>query len=81
MFKKILIPLDGSELAAMILPQVVELSKTCKSEITLIHVCHTEAVGEVTPGVFEAMASAARKVCEAFLAKVGQELQGQGLAV
>jgi nucleotide-binding universal stress UspA family protein len=38
MFRKILVPLDGSDLAAQILPQVEELAKTLKSEITLITV-------------------------------------------
>ena len=38
MFKKILVPLDGSDLAAQILPQVEELAKAFKSEITLITV-------------------------------------------
>ena len=30
MFKKILVPLDGSKLAAKILPQVADLAKTSK---------------------------------------------------
>jgi nucleotide-binding universal stress UspA family protein len=38
MFKKILVPLDGSDLAAKILPQVEELAKNFKSEITLMTV-------------------------------------------
>jgi nucleotide-binding universal stress UspA family protein len=38
MFRKILVPLDGSDLAAQILPQVEELAKAFKSEITLITV-------------------------------------------
>jgi nucleotide-binding universal stress UspA family protein len=38
MFKKILVPLDGSELAARILPQVEKLAKTFNSKITLMTV-------------------------------------------
>ena len=38
MYGKILVPLDGSDLAAQILPQVEELAKAFKSEITLITV-------------------------------------------
>jgi nucleotide-binding universal stress UspA family protein len=38
MFSKILVPLDGSDLAAQILPQVEDLAKVFKSEITLITV-------------------------------------------
>lgn len=36
MFKKILVPLDGSELAAKILPQVVDLAKTQNVEVAMI---------------------------------------------
>jgi nucleotide-binding universal stress UspA family protein len=38
MFRKILVPLDGSELAAKILPQVEKLAKTFNSKITLMTV-------------------------------------------
>jgi nucleotide-binding universal stress UspA family protein len=38
MFRKILVPLDGSDLAAKILPQVEKLAKAFKSEITLMTV-------------------------------------------
>ncbi len=38
MFKKILVPLDGSELAAKILPQVVDLAKTQGAQVTLLNV-------------------------------------------
>ncbi len=81
MFKKILVPLDGSKLAAKVLPQVVELAKTFKSQVTLIHVCHTEQMGEATPGVLAAAPAAEKKVCEAFLSKTGKDLQGKGLNV
>ncbi len=83
MFKKILVPLDGSELAAKILPQVVELAKTFKSQVTLFHACHTEAfgVGEASPGVMAAAPTAEKKACEAFLSKAGADLKAQGLDV
>jgi hypothetical protein len=38
MFKKILVPLDGSELAASILPQVEVLARCVNGKITLISV-------------------------------------------
>ncbi len=83
MFNKILVPLDGSDLAAKILPQVVELAKTFKSQVTLLHVCHTEAFGvsEAAPGVIETAPVAEKKACEAFLSKTGADLQAQGLQV
>ncbi len=38
MFKKILVPLDGSKLAEQILPRVEQLVEFCKAEITLLQV-------------------------------------------
>lgn len=83
MFKKILVPLDGSELAAKVLPQVVELAKTFNAQVTLFHSCHTEAfgVGEASPGVVAAAPAAEKKVCEAFLIKAENDLKVQGVNV
>ena len=53
MFKKILVPLDGSEIAAKVLPKVVELAKTFKAKVTLCHVCYSGVgamIGESHPG-------------------------------
>ena len=41
MFKKILVPLDGSELATKILPQVEDLVKCMRAEVTLLTVGNT----------------------------------------
>jgi nucleotide-binding universal stress UspA family protein len=38
MFKKILVPLDGSDLAATILPQVEDLAKAMQAQVTLMTV-------------------------------------------
>ena len=38
MFKKILVPLDGSDLAAKIIPQVETLAKHTKAQVTLLSV-------------------------------------------
>jgi len=81
MFSKILVPLDGSDLAAKVLPTVVELANKFNSHVTLFHACHTEAFGEATPGVLATAPAAEKKVCEAFLGKAGKELQDQGLKV
>jgi nucleotide-binding universal stress UspA family protein len=54
MFKKILVPLDGSELAAKVLPQVEDLAKTYQSQVTLITLGYfASAAGtlEATPKV------------------------------
>lgn len=83
MFTKILVPLDGSELAARVLPKVAELAKTFNAQVTLLHACHTEAfgVGEATPGVMAAAPAAEKKVCETFLSKAANDLKGQGVNV
>ena len=56
MFKKILVPLDGSEIAAKVLPKVVELAKAFKAKVTLCHVCYSGVgamIGEATPGTLK----------------------------
>jgi nucleotide-binding universal stress UspA family protein len=82
MFTKILVPLDGSEIAAKILPEVVELAKTFKAKVTLLHVCYSGVgamVGQATPGVMKAAEAHEQKFCSTFLAKAGQDLKNQGL--
>lgn len=41
MFKKVLVPLDGSELAEAVLPYVQDLGKRCASEVILLQVVAT----------------------------------------
>jgi nucleotide-binding universal stress UspA family protein len=82
MFKKILVPLDGSEIAAKILPKVAELAKTFKAKVTLFHACYAGVgafAGEGTPATIRAAAAQEAKFCETFLAKAGQDLKNQGL--
>jgi nucleotide-binding universal stress UspA family protein len=69
MFKKILVPLDGSELAASILPQVGELAQKFQAELTFIHVGREEAE------------AASQGTCQAYLGLLGKEMQKQGLKV
>ena len=83
MFEKILVPLDGSELAAKVLPTVVELAKKFNSQVTLIHACHTEGFGygQASPEVVKSAPVQGQKACETFLSQAGKELQGQGVNV
>ncbi len=80
MFKKILVPLDGSALAAKILPHVVDLAKTHQAQVTLLYVYYPQ-VGEATPGVIQEAISQEAKRCELFLAETAKDLKNQGLAV
>jgi nucleotide-binding universal stress UspA family protein len=80
MFKKILVPLDGSTLAAKILPQVVDLAKTHDAEVTLLNVYYTD-LGEVTPGVIREAIAQEIKQCELFLSQTARDLEAQGVKV
>ena len=84
MFKKMLVPLDGSEIAAKVLPKVVELAKTFKAKVTLFHACYSGVgafAGEGTPGTIKAAEAQEKKFCETFLAKTGKDLKDKGLDV
>ena len=84
MFKKILVPLDGSEIAAKILPKVAELAKTFKAKVTLFHACYSGVgmfAGEASPATIRAAESQEKKFCDTFLAKAGQDLKAKGLDV
>lgn len=84
MFKKILVPLDGSELAAKILPQVEDLAKTYEAEITLITVGHYaigEEVGEASPAVIREAAAHEKQESQAYLEKTASALKEKGLKV
>jgi nucleotide-binding universal stress UspA family protein len=79
-FKKILVPLDGSPLAAKIIPQVIELAKAHQAEVTLLHVAYTE-YGEASPGTIAQAVAQEAKRCEASLGQIAKEMQAQGAKV
>lgn len=84
MFKKILVPLDGSVLAAKVLPKVIDMAKSMGSRVTLLHVCYwpvpTDAA--VPPETIEHRAeTAAARWCAKFLGEAAEELRKQGLEV
>jgi nucleotide-binding universal stress UspA family protein len=82
MFKKILVPLDGSEIAAKVLPKVMELAKTFKAKVTLFHACYSGVgamAGEASPATIRSEEAQEQKFCETFLAKAGNDLKDQGL--
>lgn len=84
MFKKILFPLDGSELAAKILPRVKELAKAGDAEITLIPVGHhatDEEVGEATPRLIFDAAAEEDRVGKRYLEQTAAVLRNKGMKV
>jgi len=78
MFKKILVPLDGSELAAKILPLVVDLAQTHGSQVTLLHVYYA-GVSETFPDWIEKARAEEEKSCALLLAQAAKDLEAQGV--
>lgn len=84
MFNKILVPLDGSELAAKILPQVEDLARTHQSEVVLISVGHFATgaeIGEASPDIIEEAAVREKEASERYLEKTAASLREKGLKV
>jgi len=79
MFKKILVPLDGSELAAKILPQVVDVAKCHGAEVVLLNV-YTDW-GVPTSEEVKTVIEIEINKCQTALAATAKDLQAQGLKV
>jgi nucleotide-binding universal stress UspA family protein len=81
MFKQILVPYDGSVLAARILPRVQELAKVGNAHVTLICVSSeaTDVAGAPSPQVFENAARHEMKACQAFMADAVKKMQADGV--
>jgi len=80
MFKKILVPLDGSDLAAKVLPQVVDLAKTLDAQVTLLTI-YIDLKGEVAGEARVKLMAQEVKSCETYLGKVANDLRAQGVKV
>ncbi len=80
MYKKILVPLDGSPLAEKALEQAEKLAKTFESEVLLFQVVHFMPIyGSpelVAPLVVD---ERHKEFAEKYLAKVAKEMEGRGL--
>ena len=78
MFKRILVPLDGSSLAEAILPQVQDLAKALGAELFLVRA----AVAHVFPGVdpTEGEVDVVRKA-EAYVTEVAGRLHDAGIPI
>ena len=78
MFKKILVPLDGSALAEAIVPQVVELARVHGAELVILRVALAHAFPGADPT--EAQLQAVRE-SEAYLEGVEKGLKDRGFHV
>ena len=84
MFKKILVPLDGSALAAAILPQVKDLAQTHQAQVTLMtvgHLAFSPEVGEASGAIINEAAAREKEASENYLKKTAEEMKGDGIAV
>lgn len=84
MYKKILVPLDKSELAEKILPQVEDLASCMKSEIVLLTVGNLGALtvfNEVDGQILSQIRNSNRKTSEQHLSEVAKKLAAKGLEV
>ena len=82
MFRKILVPMDGSELAAKILPQVADLAKSQNAEVVLLTVGNVGSMvmaAEAVPSVVEEVYASIKAAADANLGKIAAELRGQGI--
>jgi nucleotide-binding universal stress UspA family protein len=77
-FKKTLVPLDGSTLAEVILPQVMELAKAIGAEVLLLRV----ALAHVFPGVDPAEEEVrVIRAAEAYIEALAGKLAEKGVRI
>ena len=88
MFRKVLVPLDGSDLAERVLPYVEALGRPSSAEIILLQVAPTAAslaslAATPAPGVvdFMAVAEKMRGTATTYLASAAERLSARGLHV
>lgn len=76
MFKKILVPLDGSALAEAVMPEVTELATSQGAEVVLLRV----ALAHTPPGADQIEAQVyAVEEAERYLAEVESRFAGRGI--
>jgi nucleotide-binding universal stress UspA family protein len=79
MFKKILVPLDGSELAAKILPQVADLARCHGANVVLLNVYPDW--GEPTSDEVKKVIEIELEKCNSALGTAAKVLEASGLMV
>ena len=81
MFKKIIVPLDGSELAAKILPQVEDVAKSMQAQVTLFTVgaVDTGFMGDIVPEGLGDYLHQVKIRSEKYLSEIGNALKSKGV--
>ncbi len=86
MYKKIMVPLDGSALAECVLPHVEAITKGCAAkELILLRIVEPERVYTVSsspldPNIASARDSEQRKFAEDYLKQIANRLAATGVA-
>lgn len=82
MYRKILVPLDGSPLAECVLPQVINLAKAgLVGEVILINVVEIPSEWVIEGFDFVALKNANFNAAQEYLAKVERSLSAKGIPV
>ncbi len=88
MYKHIMVPLDGSELAECVLGHVIDIAKSCQSpRVTLVRVVTpirlygSEMETTLSADELQKLENASVSDAETYLAKVGQQLKRNGIDV
>lgn len=83
MYNKILVPLDGSELAEQVLTQVMELANSTGAEIVLLRVPDVPVYDYLMtiPELGSKMREQAEDDARNYLARLGEEFRAMGLKV
>ncbi len=83
MFKKILVPLDGSDLAAKILPQVEDMAKSMQAQVTLLTVATLNFgfTGDIVPEGYGDYFFQVKTQAEKYLSEIGNNLKAKGVRV
>jgi nucleotide-binding universal stress UspA family protein len=82
MYKKILVPLDGSKLAECVLPHVKAIGKGCgATKVVLLEVVEPLPAWLAAEINLEAVQKASAKAAEEYLVKIQAELKKEGLNV
>jgi nucleotide-binding universal stress UspA family protein len=81
MYRKILVPLDGSELAECVLPHVKTVASGCGAEHVILLRVVESLPAELPPAVVELVQKAGVKAAGKYLARKKAQLSKEGLTV
>jgi nucleotide-binding universal stress UspA family protein len=81
MFKKILVPLDGSDLAAKIMPQVEDVAKSMQAQVTLLTVATLDFgfASDFVPEGYGDYFFQVKTQAEKYLSGIGNTMNAKGI--